>query len=291
MTPDLNALLSLPPPERADSLLRVADLLIESGRRSPADSAAAAAASAIVSLLERGEEDAQTRLKLGEALGRLGDPRLRDPADADYWAVVPLEDGDGAIDVGRDLVSNAEWTRFVHGGGYEDDALWDDDGRAWRDSGAALWRDLVRGSAYEQLLIPNQPVVGVTWHEAMAYARSHGARLLDVTERRQVVRGAARRPYPWGEPFGRGNANTREEVFGKPCAIGLFPQDATPEGVRDLAGNAAEWLLDEVGEQRFIHPGSWKQPSMASWAKAIALKPPDARADDLGFRLARDHRA
>jgi formylglycine-generating enzyme required for sulfatase activity len=71
--------------------------------------------------------------------------------------------------------------------------------------------------------------------------------------------------------------------------VGLFVHDRTPEGVTDLAGNAAEWLADDMGTgERLYHPGSWKQPSMASWAKALQTAPPDYRAPDLGFRLIRD---
>jgi hypothetical protein len=59
--------------------------------------------------------------------------------------------------------------------------------------------------------------------------------------------------------------------------------------VTDLAGNAAEWLADDVGaDERLYHPGSWKQPSMASWAKALQVAPPDYRSPDLGFRLIKD---
>ncbi len=137
-------------------------------------------------------------------------------------------------------------------------------------------------------LVPNQPVVGVTWWEADAYARSSGARLPTSDERAFAVRGPQKRPYPWGEPFGAGNANTREEVLRRPVAVGLFVRDRTPDGVYDLAGNVAEWLGDEIGGNRLIHPGAWDQPSMASWAKAKELRSPDDRSAGIGFRLARD---
>ena len=139
----------------------------------------------------------------------------------------------------------------------------------------------------KHLVVSNQPVVGVSWFEAEAYATQHNARLLSFNERMQVARGDER-TYPWGEPFGRGNANTREEVLGKPCAVGLFVRDRTPEGIADLAGNVAEWTGDRIGDDCVIHPGSWEQTSMASWAKARALEPASTRVAALGFRLARD---
>ena len=117
-----------------------------------------------------------------------------------------------------------------------------------------------------------------------------GSRLVHADERVWVTRGAARRPYPWGAPFGEGNANTREEALGRPCAVGLYVRDATPEGVRDLAGNVAEWHADApvVGDERLVHPGSWDQPSLAAWAKALMFERLVSRRSALGFCLARD---
>ena len=137
-------------------------------------------------------------------------------------------------------------------------------------------------------MIPNQPAIGVTWHEAQAYAIANNARLLTLNERLHVMRGDANRPYPWGQPFGYANANTAEEGLGKPVAVGLYVADCTPEGVYDLAGNVAEWTSDEADDEVIIHPGSWTSPSMSSWAKARALVPRKTRSADLGFRIARD---
>jgi formylglycine-generating enzyme required for sulfatase activity len=243
-------------------------------------------AEAMVALIASGVGTGRQRLALGEALGRLGDPRLRLPHDPDYWVEV---DQDGhRLRIGRYPVTNLEFRGFVASGGYAWDGWWTEEGRAWRDSGVARWPELSVDTRKAAFMVPNQPVVLITWYEAAAYAASHGARLPEFDERLQVMRGGARRPYPWGEPFGDGNANTREEVLGRPCAVGLFRADVTPDGVWDLAGNVAEWTSDDVGERRVVHPGSWAQPSMAAWAKAIALRPPTFQADDLGFRLAVD---
>jgi formylglycine-generating enzyme required for sulfatase activity len=138
--------------------------------------------------------------------------------------------------------------------------------------------------------VANQPVVGVTWFEADAFARAHDARLPRFDERLRAVRGSEKRPYPWGEPFGEGNANTREEVLGRPCAVGLYLRDRTPEGVSDLAGNVGEWALDGADGQYWYAPGGWDQPSMASWAKARELERPESRSTSVGFRLVRDAR-
>jgi len=192
--------------------------------------------------------------------------------------------------VGRYPVTNDEYLSWVKGGGYQDRGAWTASGLAWLDACDAPWHVLAEREDAAPFVVANQPVVGVTWFEASAYAKAHGARLLRTDERVWVTRGEERRPYPWGSPFGEGNANTREECLERPCGVGMFLGDVTPEGVCDLAGNVAEWSGDEpvVGEERLVHPGCWEQPSMAAWAKALTFVRPEVRRTSLGFRLGRD---
>jgi formylglycine-generating enzyme required for sulfatase activity len=241
---------------------------------------------ALIAALASGEGDALARMAAGEVLGALGDTRLRQPSDAAYWAEF---DVDGTrIAVGRHLVTVAEIAAFFGADGYSNDAYWTESGKRWRDTRRTFWTDLAAEPDSGPLVVPNQPVIGVTWFEALAYAKASNARLLHLDERLFVMRGAANRPYPWGQPFGSGNANTEEEGLGKPCAVGIFMGDCTPEGLFDLAGNVAEWTMDEADDEVIIHPGSWNQPSMSAWAKARALVPQKTRSADLGFRLAKD---
>lgn len=284
----LRILLEMPPRQRVGPLTELANSVADAiaAGEDPGAKLVAAVVAALLELLPSYGGPARERMKLGEALGRLGDPRLRTPDDADYWALVELDSG--PVHVGRYPVTVAEFKTFVADGGFENDAFWSADGLAWRNSGRRLWPELASRAEVAHLVIPNQPVVGVNFWEAEAYAHAHGARMLGFVERLEVVRGEAKRPYPWGEPFGQGNANTAEEVLGKPCAVGLFEMDQTPEGVADLAGNVAEWTGDLAGDGVVVAPGSYEQPSMASWAKARSVVPPDFRAEDRGFRLARD---
>lgn len=284
----LSEILAHPAGVRLEKLTAFAEELASSadaGQAAP-DELVQATIGALMEVVRSGEGSPKLRLGIGEALGRLGDPRLNAPSEDGYWIKAELDLG--PVQVGRFPVTIAEWKRFVAEGGYEDDSLWSEDGKAWRDGVKRLWPELAARDSIKHLVVANQPVVGVAWFEAEAYANKYDARLLTFNERMQVARGDERRPYPWGEPFGRGNANTREEVLGKPCAVGLFVRDRTPEGIADLAGNVAEWTGDRVGDDCVIHPGSWEQTSMASWAKARALEPASTRMAALGFRLARD---
>jgi hypothetical protein len=241
---------------------------------------------ALVEAIETEGGTAVERVVIGDCLGWMGDPRLRRPQHSDYW--VALQSEDGASEIGRFPVTNDEFQAFVDAGGYADRRFWSDEGWAWLQTCSDPWPRRSAADDARPFVVPNQPVVGVSWHEAAAYAAWAGARLPRFDERTHAVRGDRKRPYPWGSPFGEGNANTREEVLGRPCAIGLYLGDRTPDGIIDLAGNVAEWAGDGAGDERWYAPGSWDQPSMAAWAKARELEQPQFRSSGLGFRLARD---
>jgi len=242
--------------------------------------------SALVEAVEDGGGEADARLALGVLLGELGDPRLTTPDDEAYWARLTTPDGD-TYQLGRMLVTNAAYRAFVDAGGYQDASLWSPEGQAWLSETDNPWPVLADGDEADAFVVDNQPVVGVSFHEAEAYATWVGARLPTWPERLFAVRGEAKRPYPWGSPFGEGHANTREEALERPCAVGLYRGDATPDGLFDLAGNVGEWTVETVGDEKLIHPGSWEQPSLAAWAKASTTASPGARWSALGFRLAR----
>ena len=108
----------------------------------------------------------------------------------------------------------------------------------------------------------NQPVVGVNWYEALAYAawlsRVTGQHYRLPTEaewewaaRRQGVESSltfdksqtAGRRYPWGDGWDAARANSSESRLGQPSPVGIYPHGATPDGLHDLAGNVYEWTL------------------------------------------------
>lgn len=285
----LSEVLGLLPVQRAEALVELAEKLLSASESGAAmePQTRARLAELLTEVLEEGVAEGALRLHLGEVLGKLGDPRLCSPADAAYWAPVSVEEGT-SLQVGRFMVTNQEFRAWVDRGGYDDPASWSEAGLAWKEGGEPCWAELSAPESVAHLTVANQPVVGVSWYEAEAYANAHGARLLSMSERRVVSRGPDKRPYPWGSPFGCSNANTREEALGRPCAVGLFLSDRSPDGVWDLAGNVGEWLSDGAGDQRMLHPGSWARPSMAAWAKALDTTDAGSRSSDLGFRLCKD---
>ena len=239
-----------------------------------------------VQILSSNQGTPQDRLKLAVALSRAGDPRISNPAESSYWKEVNL--GYAKVLVGRFPVTMKEWKEFIDGPLYGNDSFWSPEGLLWRDKERPSWQDLAQSPAVVALVVDNHPVVGVSWFEAEAYARAHGARLPDFDERIAMIRGADKRHYPWGAPFGHGNSNTKEEALGQTCAVGMFVQDQTPEGICDLVGNVAEWTAEDFEGKAVIHPGSWSQDMMSSWPKASQRLSTAARLDNLGFRLVKD---
>ncbi|HRI70754.1 MAG TPA: bifunctional serine/threonine-protein kinase/formylglycine-generating enzyme family protein [Polyangium sp.] len=99
----------------------------------------------------------------------------------------------------------------------------------------------------------NLPAVQVTWHGASRYCRHLGKRLPTEAEWEFAARGAERRKYPWGDAAPQCSSVVfgRDDKLGcpeKPLMlepVGTSSQDVTPDGIRDLGGNAGEWVQDQ----------------------------------------------
>lgn len=116
--------------------------------------------------------------------------------------------------------------------------------REWYPLGEAVrqpryWQD----SAFNN---PSQPVVGVCWYEAVAYANwlaeltGTAFRLPTESEWEWAARRGGRL-FPWGDGWDETALNSLEGRVMRPTAVGVYPQGATPDGIYDLAGNVYEW--------------------------------------------------
>jgi gamma-glutamyl hercynylcysteine S-oxide synthase len=77
----------------------------------------------------------------------------------------------GAFHIARRPVSKASWLHFSEGGGYVRREWWSDEGWAWKEEYDITHDpDAATGD-------PRAPVCHVSWFEADAFARAHGARL------------------------------------------------------------------------------------------------------------------
>jgi len=81
-----------------------------------------------------------------------------------------------AFQIARRPVTNASWLRFSEGGGYERREWWSREGWAWKEEYDITRHPGVAAGA------PGGPVCHVSWFEADAFARAHGARLPSEAE-------------------------------------------------------------------------------------------------------------
>ncbi|MBF0141236.1 MAG: SUMF1/EgtB/PvdO family nonheme iron enzyme [Magnetococcales bacterium] len=99
---------------------------------------------------------------------------------------------------------------------------------------------------------PRQPVVGVDWHDAMAFCawltQESGQEIHLPTEAQweYAARGEESLRYPWGdkEPTNELACFGLDWNKGKPSLVGQYPAGRGPFGHLDLAGNVWEWCRD-----------------------------------------------
>ncbi len=90
------------------------------------------------------------------------------------------------------------------------------------------------------------PVTGVSWDDAVAYAKHVGKRLPTEEEWEFAARGTDGRRYPWGNSWKREAANAATTAHHHVEDVGEHDQGASPSGAFDMSGNAAEWTATDL---------------------------------------------
>lgn len=166
----------------------------------------------------------------------------------------------------------------------------------------AHWRD----ADYNR---PTQPVVGISWFEAKAYAAWMAAqtggpvRLPLEAEWEAAARGREGRTYVYGDAYLPLAANDVSTHLFRTTPIGTFPASASPEGIGELLGNVFEWTetdpeadpligpppgapAGEIGSVRAVRSSGFNGGDVFARAYFRHFGPPGDRQAILGFRLA-----
>jgi formylglycine-generating enzyme required for sulfatase activity len=251
-------------------------------------------------LLEAGALAPAERAAAGRVLGQLGDPRDLDEVvfvPGGPFLMGSKEGSEGAYDdeypqhtvevadfcIGRYPVTNGQYARFVEARGYDERRYWSAAGWAWREGKEPNlsftededfrrnYAEWLKGRSPEKRDVPfwwddparnlpNLPVMGVCWHEALAYCNwleettGRECRLPSEAEWEKAARGAEGSTYPWGnDEIEPDRVNYDQTGIGRTSPVGCFPGGASPYGCLDMIGNVWE-RCSSVGYHEAAYP-------------------------------------
>ena len=196
--------------------------------------------------------------------------------------------------IDRYEVTNAQYKKFVQATGYREPSEWQD----------------------ERFNRPDQPVVGVSWDDALAYCNWAGKTLPTEAQWEKAARGGLRKKrFPWGDTWppqpNAGNFYDKyiegySDGYAYTAPVGSF----TPNGygLYDMAGNVLEWCFDayqtdyyrqsparnpfrnfdlNVRAFRVVRGGGWSNLGLTLRCAYRGREIPTNRYNLLGFRCAK----
>lgn len=198
-----------------------------------------------------------------------------------------------AFAIARNEVTNQEFKEFVDAGGYGNPTYWEglkfeDDGRAltWEEARKRFVDTTNRpGPAGWQLSTypagqADMPVGGISWYEAVAYARFRGQALPTI---HHWVRAAFAPHEAWFNTAPAIALASRFSVDGPVpthTSVGLGPW-----GTVHMAGNVREWVWNFAGTRGVAMGGAWSD--YASLYQTTYSASPMQRLPENGMRLMR----
>ncbi|MBF0611957.1 MAG: SUMF1/EgtB/PvdO family nonheme iron enzyme [Magnetococcales bacterium] len=182
-------------------------------------------------------------------------------------------------------ITNREYQRFVESTGYAPPPLLHD-------------------SAFGR---PNNPVVGVTYDDALAYASWAGGTLPSECQWEYAAKGGQKHPtFPWGEETPSSLHANIDWAQESTSPVGSCAAGKNPYGLYDLCGNVWEWCLDwyepdfygtlpaegvvdpfnqRVSKARVLRGGSFDSSRQQGRCSFRYFAAPNSRSNAVGFRL------
>jgi formylglycine-generating enzyme required for sulfatase activity len=215
-------------------------------------------------------------------------------------------------------VTNAQFAEFIHAGGYHEPRWWTEIGwkanqegwnydsdrkfkqsvNKWREP--RYWND----PQWNEL---EQPVVGISWYEAVAFclwlSDASGENIMLPTNQQwqYAAQGDDGRIYPWGNDWygNQCNSKVRGIGIGKTTPVRKYEGIGdSPFGVVDMSGNVWEWCLTDydnrtndmnsTGIFRVLQGSYWGEINPLFFACANRERDnASVRKVTIGFRIAR----
>ena len=189
--------------------------------------------------------------------------------------------------ISRDEVTNAQFVRFLNGQERINPRWFNPESRKI---------GIVRGADAWAPRRPREPMVTVSWYGASAYCewltKQTGKlhRLPTESEWEKAARGPESYVYAYGNTYRTAAAN---QESGALRPVGQFGENGF--GVRDLTGNAFEWVQDTyrgvapqedgVPPHRVLRGGSFVLDGMYLRNSFRMYHRPSTQSDDFGFRV------
>jgi formylglycine-generating enzyme required for sulfatase activity/energy-coupling factor transporter ATP-binding protein EcfA2 len=272
------------------------------------------------------------RAEAGRVLAKLGDPRLEvlDVRDMTFCHVPAGQfirgegKGQKRIElpdywIGKYPVTNAQFKQFVEAGGYTQPELWKEAEKEgyWKNGAFKGTMDdepRDRPVDYgEPFTMDNHPVVGISWYEAVAFARwldavfkGHSNEMLakakseadkalwkgiasnhlyvtlpTEAEWEKAARGTDGREYPWGSDADPNLANYRNTAIGTTSAVGCFPSGRSVNGAEEMSGNVYEWVKGDNN----LRGGSFLYGSRDVRCASLLRNLPSRGHNHIGYRV------
>jgi len=169
-------------------------------------------------------------------------------------------------------VTNGQFAKFIEADGYKQRQWWTEAGWKQREkeqwAQPRFWTDGEWNGA-------TQPVVGVSWYEAIAFcqwlseASGKKITLPSDAQWQYAAQGTDGRAYPWGNKWDGVRCNNSVSPYDSNVTTPVTAYEGkgdSPFGVVDMAGNVWEWCLTEYDSRRddingknkrVLRGGSW----------------------------------
>ncbi|GAB5492470.1 MAG: formylglycine-generating enzyme family protein [Phototrophicaceae bacterium] len=222
------------------------------------------------------------------------------PLESFNWIDIPHNN----YAIAKYPVTNKQFNQFIEASAYDNQQWWTEQG--WQTKQAQGWIE----PAYwhnNDLNSARQPVVGISWYEAIAFclwasAVSNKNILLPTeTQWQYASQGEDGRNYPWGNDWHSANCHNSVDVdleeTGVTVAVNQFEgKGDSPFGVVGMSGNIWEWCLTDYTDLsndmntearlRVFKGGSWDCDDINDFrCDARDWGIPHARFDYSGFRV------